>query len=99
MAALGQLEMEGAVMSQAAFELWDQAIFQPGDEVVALKDVRNDGTFPGAKMGEILIRKGETGYVHSVGTYLNRMYVYAIDFIDSGRLVGMLGHELEGKAP
>ena len=32
---------------------------------------------------------------NSVGTYLNRFYVYAIDFVDRGILVGMRRHELE----
>jgi nitrogen fixation protein NifZ len=83
-------------MTEEHFELWDPAVFERGDAVVSLKDVRNDGTFPGAKMGEVLIRKGEAGYVHAVGTYLNRFYIYAVEFIDSGRLVGMRAHELEG---
>lgn len=85
-------------MTDDHFELWDRPTFQRGDAVVSLKDVRNDGTFPGARMGEVLIRKGETGYVHSVGTYLNRFYIYGIEFIDSGRLVGMRVHELEGRS-
>lgn len=85
-------------MTDDRFELWDRPSFQRGDAVASLKDVRNDGTFPGARMGEVLIRKGETGYVHSVGTYLNRFYIYGIEFIDSGRLVGMRVHELEGRS-
>lgn len=79
------------------FELWDKAVYERGDKVVSQKDVRNDGTFPGAKMGEVLINKGDVGYVHSVGTYLNRFYVYAVEFVDRGRLVGMRAHELQGE--
>ena len=79
-------------------ELYDQPVFERGQQVVSQKDVRNDGTFPGAKMGEVLIRKGEVGYVHSVGTYLNRFYVYGVEFIDAKRVVGMRAHELEGKS-
>ena len=82
-------------MSDEHFELWDQPVYERGDKVISLKDVRNDGTYPGAKMGEFLIRKGEVGYVTQVGTYLNRFYVYAIDFIESERLVGMRAHELQ----
>ncbi|OAN44781.1 nitrogen fixation protein NifZ [Paramagnetospirillum marisnigri] len=86
-------------MSDAAeevFELWEPPTFERGDQVVSLRDVRNDGTYPGAKMGEVLIRKGEVGYVHNVGTYLNRFYIYAVEFVDAERLVGMRAHELEG---
>lgn len=79
----------------ANFELWDKALYERGDKVVALKDVRNDGTYPGSRIGEFLIRKGEVGYVTQVGTYLNRFYVYAVDFLESERLVGMRAHELE----
>jgi len=80
------------------FELYDQPAFERGQEVVAQKDVRNDGTYPGARMGEVLIRKGAVGYIHSVGTYLNRFYVYGVEFIDAKRVVGMRAHELEGKS-
>lgn len=77
------------------FELWDQPAFERGDKVIALRDVRNDGTYPGSRIGEFLIRKGEVGYVTQVGTYLNRFYVYSVDFLESERLVGMRAHELE----
>ncbi|TAN58756.1 MAG: nitrogen fixation protein NifZ, partial [Magnetospirillum sp.] len=63
------------------FELYDPPAFEQGTAVISRKDVRNDGTFPGARMGEVLIRKGDVGYVHSVGTYLNRFYVYGVEFI------------------
>ncbi|CAA7620934.1 Putative NifZ protein (fragment) [Candidatus Terasakiella magnetica] len=84
-------------MTQDAFELWSQPVYQRGDAVTSLRDVRNDGTYPGTHMGEVLIRKGEAGYIHSVGTYLNRFYIYGVEFMDSGRLVGMRAHELEGR--
>ena len=76
-------------------EIWGPPAFGPGDKVVARRDVRNDGTFPGARIGDVLIRAGAVGYVHSVGTFLNRFYVFGIDFIEAGRLVGMRTHEIE----
>ncbi|CUW40991.1 NifZ, nitrogenase P-cluster assembly [Magnetospirillum sp. XM-1] len=79
----------------ANFELWDKPLYERGDKVTALRDVRNDGTYPGSRIGEFLIRKGEVGYVTQVGTYLNRFYVYAVDFLEAERLVGMRAHELE----
>jgi nitrogen fixation protein NifZ len=75
-------------------ELWGPPAFELGDKVAAVREVRNDGTFPGARIGDVLIRAGEVGYVHSVGTYLNRYYIYGIDFIESARLVGMRAAEL-----
>lgn len=76
-------------------ELYDAPAFEAGDKVQAIRAVRNDGTYPGVAMGHFLIQAGDVGYVKSVGTYLNRFYVYAIDFVDQGILVGMRRNELE----
>ncbi|MBX9633549.1 MAG: nitrogen fixation protein NifZ [Magnetospirillum sp.] len=76
-------------------ELYEDPAFEAGDKVQAVRAVRNDGTYPGVAMGHFLIQSGDIGYVKSVGTYLNRFYVYAIDFVDRGILVGMRRHELE----
>jgi nitrogen fixation protein NifZ len=45
-------------------------------------------------LGEVLVNEGAVGFVRDVGTYLQRYYIYAVDFIDSERIVGMLGREL-----
>lgn len=79
---------------EAVCELYDDPAFEPGDKVKAVRAVRNDGTYPGVAIGQYLIAEGEIGYIKSVGTYLNRFYVYAVDFVDRGILVGMRGHEL-----
>lgn len=76
-------------------ELYQPPAHQAGDKVKAVRDVRNDGTYPGVAMGAFLIQRGDVGYVKSVGTFLNRFYVYAIDFVDRGMLVGMRTHEIE----
>lgn len=76
-------------------ELYEPPAFEAGDKVQAIRAVRNDGTYPGSAIGQFLIQGGDVGYVKSVGTYLNRFYVYAIDFVDRGILVGMRRHELE----
>lgn len=78
-----------------ASELDGPPAFEPGTKVRSLRDVRNDGTYPGLEIGAFLLTGGEIGYVKSVGTYLNRYYVYAIDFIERGILVGMRVNELE----
>ena len=81
-------------MNDTNIELWGPPTLEQGDKVVSCKDLRNDGTYPGARMGEVLIRKGEIGYVHSIGTYLNRYYIYGVEFIGLGRVVGMRASEL-----
>jgi nitrogen fixation protein NifZ len=69
--------------------------FVRGDRVAANRLVRNDGTFPGAAVGQVLIEPGAVGYVRSIGTHLNRYYVYGVDFVAAGLLVGMRQAELE----
>jgi nitrogen fixation protein NifZ len=76
-------------------ELDEPPRFEPGTKIRATRAVRNDGTYPGLPRGAFLIEDGEIGYVKSVGTYLNRYYIYAVDFIRPGMLVGMRGNELE----
>jgi nitrogen fixation protein NifZ len=80
---------------ESPVEVWGDPAYAPGDKVAATRDVRNDGTFPGAKMGEVLIRRGAIGYVRTVGIFLNRYYVFGIDFVDAGRVVGMRTNEIE----
>jgi nitrogen fixation protein NifZ len=69
--------------------------FSEGQKVRALALVRNDGTYPNASVGDVLIEPGAIGYVHHVGTFLARHYIYAIEFVKERRLVGMRGKELE----
>lgn len=90
----GRLLRPGLTMHGGGVEIWDQPAFRRGEKVRARRNVRNDGTFPGAAMGEVLIPQGAEGYVHSVGTWLNRFYVYGVEFVEAGRLVGMRGHEI-----
>jgi len=69
-------------------------IFMPGNRVRSKKHVKNDGTFPGKDVGEVLVKKGDIGYVRDVGMYLQRYYIYAVEFIERGSIVGMRGREL-----
>ncbi|WP_431855146.1 nitrogen fixation protein NifZ [Azospirillum sp.] len=75
-------------------ELIEPPEFELGDKVVALRDVRNDGTYPGRPTGEVLIHAGDVGYVQSVGTYLQMYYIYGIDFYERRMIVGMRAREL-----
>ena len=69
--------------------------FMPGTKVVSTRYVKNDGTFAGREIGEVLVRKGDLGYVRDIGTFLQRYYVYAVEFIELGTVVGMRGRELK----
>lgn len=69
--------------------------FDYGQKVRSRKTVRNDGTFPGKEIGEILVKKGDEGYITSIGTFLQQYYIYGVDFVAHGYRVGMKGRELE----
>lgn len=80
-------------------ELVNPPRFDYGQKVRSKKYVRNDGTFPGKEVGEILVKKGDVGYVTSIGTFLQQFYIYGVDFYELGYRVGMRGKELEADAP
>lgn len=69
--------------------------FEMGNRVRVCKLIRNDGTFPGKDIGEILAKKGDIGYVVGFGTYLQRSYIYSVHFLESNFVVGCLGRELD----
>ncbi len=75
-------------------EIYQPPRFLPGTKVRSVKYVKNDGTYAGKDIGEILVRKGDHGYVRDVGMYLQRYYVYAVEFVELGTVVGMRGREL-----
>ena len=64
-----------------------------------LREATDEQKEAGGEIGEILVRKGEVGYVRDIGTYLQQFYIYAVEWIDSGTLVGMRAKELESLAP
>lgn len=75
-------------------EIRSEPLFMPGACVVSRKHVKNDGTYPLKDIGEILVRKGDVGYVRDIGTFLQQFYIYAVEWVDRGTIVGMRGKEL-----
>ncbi|MFW9262993.1 nitrogen fixation protein NifZ [Nostoc sp. CALU 546] len=69
--------------------------FEIGSKVKTRKLIRNDGTYPGQEIGATLAKKGEIGYIVSIGTFLQNSYIYAVHFIDKGFIVGCRKKELE----
>lgn len=69
-------------------------VFDYGQKVRSTKVIRNDGTFPGKEIGEVLVKKGDVGYVSSIGTFLQQFYIYGVDFYERGCIVGMRAKEL-----
>lgn len=70
--------------------------FQYGDQVRVTRNVRNDGTFPGLVMGNLLVRRGSLGYVMNVGTFLQDQIIYTVHFMEQDRIVGCRDEELIG---
>ena len=82
-------------MRSDELELDQAPAFNIGDKVRLRKVIKNDGTFPGQEIGVILATKGDIGYVASIGTYLQRSYIYAVHFLETGFVVGCVKKELE----
>ncbi len=87
--------MSNIVRDSETVELVNPPLFNYGDKVRARRMVRNDGTFRGKEIGEVLVKKGDVGYVTSIGTFLQQFYIYGIDFPERGYCVGMRGKELD----
>ena len=68
--------------------------FAFGERVIARSVVRNDGTYGGKDIGEVLVNRGDIGYVVSINTFLQQFYIYAVDFVETGHRVGMRAKEL-----
>ncbi|WP_119154745.1 nitrogen fixation protein NifZ [Caldimonas tepidiphila] len=75
-------------------ELGGPPRFRIGERVVSRTTVRNDGTFRGRDIGEVLVGKGDIGYVTSIGTFLQQYYIFAVEFVEHGYRVGMRAKEL-----
>ncbi|HEY9191515.1 MAG TPA: nitrogen fixation protein NifZ [Methyloversatilis sp.] len=75
-------------------ELTADPVFQYGEKVVSRFTIRNDGTYCGKDIGEVLAKKGDVGFVTSIGTFLQQYYIYAVEFLGTGHRVGMRGREL-----
>ncbi|MBS4050876.1 MAG: nitrogen fixation protein NifZ [Methylomonas sp.] len=75
-------------------ERFDEGRFEYGEAVRITRNVRNDGTYPGKEVGELLIRRGSVGNVIEVGTFLQDQVIYTVHFLEQGRMVGCRLEEL-----
>lgn len=58
------------------------------------RNVRNDGTYPGLETGQLLVRRGSTGHVRDVGSFLQDQIIYTVHFVEQDRVVGCREEEL-----
>lgn len=75
-------------------ERFDAGRFDFGEAVRVVRNVRNDGTYPGMEVGALLVRRGSVGHVVNVGTFLQDQVIYTVHFLDAGRMVGCRVEEL-----
>lgn len=67
-----------------------------GDEVRLIRNVRNDGTYAGMAMGDLLVRRGSVGTIVDIGTFLMDQVIYTVHFLASDRVVGVREEEVIG---
>ena len=91
--------MSNIVRDSDVVELSASPYFAFGEKVKAKRTIRNDGTYAGKEIGEVLAKKGEIGYVVSIGTFLQQFYIYGVEFLESGNRVGMKRKELDPVIP
>ena len=70
-------------------------LYRVGERVRLTKTIRNDGTFPHAKNGEILVEAGAEGYVRKIGDFLQTIRIYEVNFIEQGFVFGCREAEIE----
>ena len=87
--------MSNIVRDSDVVEITAPPVFNFGEKVKSRRTIRNDGTYAGKEIGEVLAKKGEEGYVVSIGTFLQQFYIYGVEFIESGNRVGMKCKELD----
>ncbi len=65
-----------------------------GDAVRLIRNVRNDGTYPGMDRGDLLMQRGRIGNIVDIGTFLQDQIIYSVHFLEEGRIVGCRPEEL-----
>lgn len=76
----------------------DEAKYKTGQKVKLLENIVNDGTYPHAKIGTLMMPKGSTGYIKDMGEFLQVIRVYEVHFFGANMEVEIIGcreHELE----
>jgi nitrogen fixation protein NifZ len=69
--------------------------FACDDAVRVIRNLRNDGTYPGQPTGALLVRRGSVGFVRHIGVFLQDQIIYSVHFLEAGnRIVGCRENEL-----
>ncbi len=68
--------------------------YEYGSAVRLITNVRNDGSFPGSMKGDMLVRRGEIGYIRQAGMHLQEQVIYQVHFMDRNLMIGCKEQEL-----
>ena len=71
------------------------SLYRVGQRVRLVKSIRNDGTYPYAQVGDVLIEAGAEGYVRKIGDFLQTIRIYEVNFFEEGFVFGCREAELE----
>ena len=102
MLASEEVVLHNTVMAKLSGKDEEKAKFFLGQKVKLLEDVKNDGTYPYLKIGDVMIKKGSIGYIRTIGEFLQVIRVYEVHFLDAEAVVEVIGcreHELEALEP
>ncbi|UPJ59777.1 nitrogen fixation protein NifZ [Bradyrhizobium sp. 192] len=86
--------MNMIVSDSDVVQLSGRPAFSFGEKVRASSTIRNDGTLCGKEIGDILAKKGDLGYVVSIGAFLRKFYIYGLELHESGYRVGVRRKEV-----
>lgn len=68
--------------------------FDYGTEVRVIRNIRNDTYQGGQQKGELLVRRGTSGFIRHSGVYQQDQIVYQVHFLNSNQVVGCKESEL-----
>jgi nitrogen fixation protein NifZ len=89
--------LHDSITAQRSGKDEDEPKFHIGQKVELLEDIVNDGTYPHAKIGTLMMPKGSIGYIKHMGEFLQVIRVYEVHFFGTSMEVEIIGcreHEL-----
>jgi nitrogen fixation protein NifZ len=92
------VELHDSVTAARSGRDEDEAKFSVGEKVQLVEDIVNDGTYPFAKIGDLMMPRGSVGYIKTMGDFLQVIRVYEVHFFGTDMEVEIIGcreHELE----
>lgn len=72
--------------------------FEYGKEVRVIRNIRNDSNLGQQKKGEMLVRRGTTGFVRQSGYFQQDQIIYQVHFLGADKIIGCKESELTDAA-